>query len=426
MKLRGKNVLVYGMGASGQEASKLLYCEGACVSIYDDDKRFCNMFCYEKDPLKKKYDLVVVSPGIKVIGNDLINSLNSTPVLSELDLGYSFLKGRIIAVTGTNGKTTTCSLLGKIFEEAYKEVFVCGNIGLPICNIAKKTTKKSISIVEVSNFQLELTRNFAPDVACVLNITEDHIDRHGSFEEYKKVKNKIFQHKKTKAVINLDENETLSLNFPKKRRFFSKNVLEKGAYVKNGYIFCDRKKIMLKTEVPLLGDKNLENVLACVAIARMFKIKPQVIRKAIATFVPPSHRLEFVGEVNGAKVYNDSKSTNVACTIMAIDSLKKEQLILIVGGRNKDNDFDKLFAVNFHAKKIICFGECREELFKFAKKYNFECEKFEHMAEAVAYAREIAEEKDTILFSPACASFDEFSSYSARGQRFKELILGQE
>ena len=144
MKLRGKNVLVYGMGASGQEASKLLYMEGACVSIYDDDKRFCNMFCYEKEPLKKKYDLVVVSPGIKVMGNELINSFNSTPVLSELDLGYSFMKGRIIAITGTNGKTTTCSLLGKIFSEAGKETFVCGNIGLPICNIAPKTTKNSI------------------------------------------------------------------------------------------------------------------------------------------------------------------------------------------------------------------------------------------------------------------------------------------
>ena len=426
MKLRGKNVLVYGMGASGQEASKLLYMEGACVSIYDDDKRFCNMFCYEKEPLKKKYDLVVVSPGIKVMGNELINSFNSTPVLSELDLGYSFMKGRIIAITGTNGKTTTCSLLGKIFSEAGKETFVCGNIGLPICNIAPKTTKNSISIVEVSNFQLELSRNFKPDVACVLNITEDHIDRHGSFEEYKKIKNKIFQHKKTRAVINLDENESLSLNFPKKRRFFSKNVLEKGAYVKNGYIFCDRKKIMLKTEVPILGDKNLENVLACVMIARMFKLKPQVIRKAIATFVPPSHRLEFVGKVNGAKVYNDSKSTNVACTAMAIDCLKKEKIILLVGGRNKGNDFDKLFALNFNAKKIICFGECREELFALAKKYNFESAAFDTMAEATAFAREIAQENDVILFSPACASFDEFSSYSARGQRFKELIMGQE
>lgn len=427
MKLKGKKVLVYGLGASGQESCRLLHIEGACVSLYDDDKRFSGLFCYDKSPLKGKYDFVVVSPGIKVVGNEIISHFEKEgKIVSELDLGYSFVKGKIIAVTGTNGKTTVCSLLGEIFSNANIPNFVCGNIGLPLCSVAKKTTRKSVTIVEVSNFQLELSKKFHPDVGTVLNITEDHIDRHGSFEEYKRVKEKLFQNFSSKdvAVINLDDEESLKLNFPKRQRFFSKRILKKGAYVKNGYVFCDKKKIMLQSEIPLVGEKNLENILACVQIARLFKIKPQIIRKSIAFFKAPPHRLEFVCERNAVKFYNDSKSTNVACTIMAIESLKEENLILLVGGRNKDNDFDKLFSLNFSAKKIVAFGESCEKIKKSAEKFDFECQIFEKMEEAVFFAKNFATAKDVVLLSPACASFDEFASYSARGQRFKELVLG--
>ena len=426
MRLKGKKVLVYGLGSSGQEACRVLHDEGACVSMYDDDKRFSGMFCYEKEPMKNKYDLVVVSPGIKVIGNSLISHFEKeSVVMSELDLGFSFVKGKVIAITGTNGKTTVCSLLGKIFDEANLKNYVCGNIGLPLCSVARKTNNKTYTIVEVSNFQLELSKKFRPNVACVLNITEDHLDRHGSMEEYKRVKSKIFQNftNRDVAIVNLDDDNSLDLLYPKRKKFFSKRVLNKGAYVKNGYIFCDKKKIMLQTEVPLLGEKNLENVLCAIAIARVFHIKPQIIRRAIALFKAPSHRLEFVGEFNGVKIYNDSKSTNVACTQMAIDSVDAKSLILLVGGRNKDNNFELIFSKNFKAKKIITFGESAKILEDFAKKYNYDVVAFEKMEEATIYAMEIASDGDVILFSPACASFDEFASYSARGQRFKEIVL---
>ncbi len=428
MRLKGKKVLVYGLGSSGQEVCRVLHSEGACVSLYDDDKRFASLFCYEKKPLEKKYDLVVVSPGIKVIGNEFLSQIEEKIVMSELDFGFSFVKGKVIGVTGTNGKTTTCSLLGKIFSEAGKENFVCGNIGLPLSSIAQKTTKKSITIVEVSNFQLELSKIFKPNVATVLNITDDHLDRHGSFEEYKRVKEKIFQNFSVKdvAVVNLDDEESLKLNFPKKKKFFSKNCLEKGAYVKNGYVFCDRKKIMLASQIPLVGGKNLENVLCAIMIARLFKIKPKTIKKAIMKFIPPPHRIELVGEINGAKVYNDSKSTNIACSLMAIEAVGNENLILMVGGRNKDNDFEKLFSQKFSVKKIIAFGEAREEIKSVGEKYGFEIVSFETMKDAAIFARETCQCGDVVLFSPACASFDEFSSYSARGQRFKEIIMGQE
>jgi UDP-N-acetylmuramoylalanine--D-glutamate ligase len=246
-------------------------------------------------------------------------------------------------------------------------------------------------------------------------------------EEYKRVKAKIFQNFKRRdlAIVNLDDENSLDLPFPKRKRFFSKKNLNKGCYLKNGYVFCDKKKIMLQTEIPLLGEKNIENVLCCVAIARAFKIKPYTIRKAISIFKAPSHRLEFLGEYNGVKIYNDSKSTNVACVQMAIDSVGDNNLILMVGGRNKDNDFELFFTKNFTAKKIITFGESALILEKLAKKYNYEVISFEKMEDATRYAKSIAVENDTILFSPGCASFDEFASYSARGQRFKEIVTEQ-
>lgn len=429
MRLKGKKVLVYGLGSSGQEACRILHDHGACVSLYDDDRRFSGLFCYEREPQKQKYDLVIVSPGVKVRGNEIIAYfMRTTEVMSELDFGYQFVKGKVIGISGTNGKTTVCSLLGKIFDEAGRKNFVCGNIGLPLCTIAEKTDKKTTTIVEVSNFQLELSKTFHPNVACVLNITEDHIDRHGSMQEYKRVKAKLFQNCKGRdlAIVNLDDDESLSLNFPKRKVFFSKREVDKGAYVKNGFVYYNKKRIMLTSEIPLLGEKNLENVLCCIAIARQFKIKPQVIRKAVANFKAPSHRLEFVGEINGAKVYNDSKSTNVACTLMAIEAVGNRNIILMLGGRNKDNNFESLFSKNFSAKKILAFGECAKEIKEVAEKYNFTCEEFEKMEFATRRALEIAQQDDIILFSPACASFDEFSSYSARGQRFKEIVAGQE
>lgn len=429
MRLKGKKVLVYGLGASGQEVCRLLHSEGACVSLYDDDKRFSGLFCYEKKPQTKNYDLVVVSPGIKIISNHLIANLKEkTKVISELDLGYEFVKGKVIAITGTNGKTTVCSLLGKIFTEAGKHNFVCGNIGLPLCNVAKKTTRKTISIVEVSNFQLELSTSFHPNVASILNITEDHIDRHGSMEEYRRVKEKIFQNftPRDVAVVNVDEQENMGITFPKNQRLFSKHELSKGTFVKNGFVYCGKKKIMLASEIHLLGEKNLENVLCCIQIARLFRIKASVIRRAVATFKAPSHRLELLGEIEGVKIYNDSKSTNVACSLMAIESLDCDNIILLVGGRNKDSNFDNLFSKNLKVKQVVCFGECNEEVFLSAQKFGYNAVKFEKMTEATVYAKNTAEKGDVVLFSPACASFDEFSSYSARGQRFKEIIMGQE
>ncbi len=427
LKLKGKKVLVYGMGISGQSASKLLHDEGACVSIYDDENRFSNIFNFEKNPFMKNFDLIVVSPGIKLIGNQLIAhfTMNGTPIISELDLGYLLTKSTIIAITGTNGKTTVTSLTGEIFKTAGKESYVCGNIGLPICSVATKASKKAFLVCEVSNFQLEGSKFFKADDACILNIAPDHIDRHGSFDEYFRVKKKILTNRRRqKVVLNFDDNFVNSINFSKKTMFFSKKLLNKGVFVKNNAIYYNKTKIISLNDIPLFGEKNLENVLASVAISVQYNIKPYYIRKAIINFKAPAHRLEFVGYVNGASVFDDSKATNISATLSAINSLGDQNLIILLGGLNKDCKFDEIFNENYNFEQILCFGQAGQEIYDCAIKYGYNPLIFKTMKEACYYAKSIANEKLKILLAPACASFDEFASYSVRGEVFKEIMLG--
>ena len=427
MKLKGKRVLVYGMGISGQAACKLLYEKGAIVSIYDDEKRFCGYFNFEKEPMKKKYNLVVLSPGVKILGNAIVSHflIEKTPIISELDLGYLYFQGQIIAITGTNGKTTVTSLCGDIFKKAGKRTFVCGNIGLPLSSVALYDTKNSYAICEVSNFQLEGSRYFASDLCCVTNITADHLDRHGSMEEYIRVKQKIISKKRSqKIVLNLDDEITRSFcQDNKKVLFFSKKILNKGVFVKNNAIYFNKIKIISLNDIPLFGEKNLENVLASVAIACKCKIKPPLIKKAIIEFKAPAHRLEWLGQVKGAEVFDDSKATNIAASLASINSLGDKNLVVLFGGENKDCKFDQLFNKGYDYEEIICFGQCGQEIADCAMKYGYTCEVFSSMKEAAAYAKERARSGQKILLAPACASFDEFASYAARGEIFKEIMF---
>lgn len=426
LNLKGKNVLVYGMGISGQACAKLLHNKGACVSIYDDEERFVNIFAYEQNPTLKKYDLVVVSPGIKVLGNNLISHfiMTKTKIISELDLGYLFCRGKVLAITGTNGKTTVTSLVGEILKRGGKETFICGNIGLPISSIASKTNENSIVVCEVSNFQLELSSYFNAHQVAVLNLAPDHIDRHGSFEEYLRVKKKILtKNKRQKVVLNFDDEISNKLKIDKKTTFFSKKILSKGVFVKNNYIYFNKTKILPLSEIPLFGEKNLENVLASVSMAVLQKIKPNIIREAVREFRAPSHRLEYLGDFNGASVFDDSKATNIASTLGAIESLGDNGLVLMLGGLNKDFTFDEIFNRGWDFEKVICFGDAGQDIFDCAMKYGYNPLLFPTMKQATHYIKTIAEKGLKILLSPSCASFDEFTSYAVRGDIFKEIIF---
>lgn len=423
---KGKNVLVYGMGLSGQAAAKLLHENEACVSVFDESGNYDNLFCFEKNPFAKKYDLVVVSPGVKVKDNKLLQHFfkQKVSVISELDLGYSFAKGEFVAITGTNGKTTVTTLIGEIFKVAGKETFVCGNIGLPLSEIAEKTTKNSFVICEVSNFQLETSSVFNPDVACILNLQEDHIDRHGNFAEYVKVKNKITQNFGAKNYLfcNLDDCNFNLVEQKKNTAYCSKSELKKGVYVKDNQIFYNKTKVMSVSDVPLLGEKNLENVLFAVGVSMLYKIKPSVIAEAIKNFKGVDHRLEAIGKIDGVSYYDDSKSTNVACCEMAIESLKSESLILLLGGQNKGCSFAHMFEKGYKIKKIVCFGQSGQEICVIAKNRAYDAICFQKMEDGVRFAMKNAVSGDTVLLSPGCASFDEFSSYKQRGEKFKEIV----
>ena len=428
MNFKGKSVLVYGMGTSGQSASKLLHDQGACVSVYDDENRFGNFFPFESNPMSKKYDFVVVSPGVKVLGNKLISYfiLSKTKVLSELDLAYLFNRGQIIGITGTNGKTTVTSLVGDIYKKAGKETYVCGNIGLPFSSIATKTKKDSIVVCEVSNLQLELSSLFKADACAILNLAPDHLDRHGSMEEYVRVKKKILSGSRgQKVVLNFDDELVRNIQINKKTLFFSKKLLKKGVFLKNNAIYYNKTKIISLLDIPLFGEKNIENVMSAVALSVINKIKPAVIREAIMAFKAPSHRLEYLGEVNGAVVFDDSKATNISSTLGAINSVGERGLVILLGGQNKDFKFDEIFNKGYCFEEILCFGACGKEVYDCALEYGYSPLLFDTMKEASAYARDNAREGQKILLSPACASFDEFSSYAVRGQIFKEIMFGE-
>ncbi len=428
MKLKNKKVLVYGLGDSGRAVIKILQEHMAHVSFYDENPEYWDYVGFVKNPMDKQFDFVVISPGIKCIGNTLLENFKERkiPVFSELDFAYLLSKGKLIAITGTNGKTTVSMLTNKILKEAGYNTFLCGNIGLPFSAVCEKTTKSSVIVCEVSNFQLETSRFFKPDVACILNIKPDHLDRHESFDEYVRVKEKISQNMKGNSplILNLDDEVARTACGHKKRLYFSKKVLKKGVFVKNEQIFCGKKKILALSDITLKGEKNLENVLASVAICSAFKVSPADVKKAVSSFCPAGHRMEIVGQIDGVTFVDDSKATNVASTIACVQAFEDERKILLLGGKSKDIDYAELFSLGFALKEVVCFGQDRESISMCATSFGYSNAVFEKFDDAVLYAISSAKSGDYVILSPACSSFDEFQSYAERGERFKSLVLG--
>ncbi len=428
MKLKNKNVLVYGLGDSGRSAIKLLRKHNAYVSFFDDDVHFYDYVGFERHPQEKDFDLVVVSPGVKCLHNQILEKFEkrNIPIISELDLAYLFCKGKIVAVTGTNGKTTVCMLTNKILKTAGYKTFLCGNIGLPFSAICEKTTKDSVVVCEVSSFQLEASRFFRADVACITNIKEDHLDRHENFENYRACKGKIAQHLKRNdvLVLNLDDDEAKRMILHKNCQFFSKQKLKKGVYVFKNQIFVNRKPIVSLNDIGLVGEKNLENVLASVSVCSHFKATPQNYSFALAHFAPASHRMQVLGKLDGVTFVDDSKATNVASTMACVETFKNKSIILLMGGQGKNIEYSKLFSLGFKIKQIVCFGQDGRNIDECAKKFGYESVYVQKFEQAVQFCKQKSTNGDFVLLSPACASFDEFSSFAERGERFESLIFG--
>lgn len=450
--IKNKSFTVLGAGRSGIAVAKLLRSKGAKVLLSDGsskenlkflDERFLkdNDIDVETGGHSEKVfenEIIIKSPGISPKSELIIKAQNlNKKIYSEIEAAYWFCKGKIIAITGTNGKTTTTILTGEIFRNAGLDTKVCGNVGLAFSEIVSEVNEDTIVVLETSSYQLNDIEKFRPEVAVMLNITPDHIDWHGGFDNYLKAKMEILrnQNENDIAVINYDDEilrKAVKNTSPEKIYFSIKENLKDtdinaGCYSeRNKLIYFDRRKnldeqIMETREINIRGNHNLYNSLASVISARAFEIKKEVIKETLMKFKGVEHRIEFVKEIGGIKFYNDSKATNIDSLIVALEAFEGN-LILILGGRESGNDYgriDKL--VNKKVKEIIAIGETKE---KIAGHFGniMKVTKAETMEDAVKIAFKNGVSGNTVLLSPACKSFDMFDSFEHRGSEFKKSV----
>lgn len=449
MKVENKRILVLGMARSGIAAAELLLHHGAVPVLADQkpEEAFGSdldhlrgtacVFRLGEDPiaLLDEADILLISPGVPIDAPVVLAAKEKgMPVTGELELASELLRGEMLAISGTNGKTTTTTLVGKIFENAGRITHVAGNIGYPLSAVAKVSKKEDISVVEVSSFQLESIRHFHPRVAALLNITEDHLNRHGTMAQYIKLKQRLFENQKADdvAVLNMDDPVLFKMAAKLKGRvaFFSRTQkVENGAFVEDGKIVWQwegtRKSVCDVDEVLIPGPHNLENALAATAMACAMGIPAPIIRHTLVSFTGVEHRIEKVRIFESVTYINDSKGTNVDSTIKAVQSMKVPT-VLILGGYDKHTDFMPLckeIVSSGKISQIITIGQTAEQIRTQLAQAGYPHVQYaESLDKAVDMARAAAVSGGNVLLSPACASFDMFSDYEHRGRVFKELV----
>jgi UDP-N-acetylmuramoylalanine--D-glutamate ligase len=381
-------------------------------------------------PNIRRYDLVVISPGVPSDLSFIKKFYDSKiPVVAELELGWQFLSGQsVVAITGTNGKTTVTRLVEEILKRE-RRVCVAGNIGNPLSSEIP-VEEDAIVVLEVSSFQLESIAEFRPDIAVFLNFAPDHLDRYDGIEEYLKTKAKIFQNQKKADIMILNADDYVVVNIARKSKarpyFFSrKQILQEGVFVREDHIvarFLGKEERLLKcSEIPLVGAHNLENVLASILCGMVMGVEIEDIVVAVKSFSGLPHRIEEVATVSGVRFINDSKATNVASVIAALSSFERP-IILIAGGRDKGDDYSRLIPyLKEKCKNLILFGESADLIGSIVRGA-CEVSKVTDISQAVNLAYALAEADDVVLLSPACASFDQFTDYKERGERFAEEV----
>lgn len=422
--------VIMGSGISGKGALKLLKKLKFDVFLIDEKK--VKLSARLKEKLLSGLDILVLSPGI-CIDNLFVQEAkeNGVEVVSELELGSRLIASKFIAVTGTNGKTTTVSLIGKLLEGEQK-IFIGGNIGRAVSSFSLQTKKDDQVVLEVSSFQLESTNFFHPHIAVMLNISTDHLSRHKTMKNYISEKLKIFRNQTAEdfAVINLDDDIVMEqdLSFIKSEIYFFSTKNEcKGCYCKNDCIYFSdgsfSQFLMKKDDILLQGEHNLSNVLAGLCAVILQGANIETLKQKVAMFKGISHRLEFVAEVAGVTFINDSKATNIGGTIVAIKAMT-EPTTLILGGSDKGFEYDELFEnLTSNIKNIVVIGETKQKILQSAKRHNvanvFEAKTFK---DAVWLAFELSTENETVLLSPASASFDMFANFEERGKVFAKIV----
>jgi UDP-N-acetylmuramoylalanine--D-glutamate ligase len=447
MELNNKRVLVVGLGKSGVASALFLKARGARVTVSDtksgDELRneipalLDHGITVETgghgERTFREQDLIVVSPGVPVDAPMLQQARSlGEAVIGEIELAARFLHGPIVAITGSNGKTTTTTLTGEILAAGGLPTLVGGNIGTPAISLAERAKAESVVVLEVSSFQLETIQTFRPKIAVVLNVTPDHLDRHQTFEAYVDAKARMFENQQGNdfAVLNADDPTCVAMAARTRAQVFwfsRQKEVKQGACVRDGNILfrlfrdgAQQREIMLVSEIPLKGAHNLENVLAAVCAGALMGCVPEKIRQAVREFKAVEHRLEFVATIRGVDYYNDSKATNVDATIKALESFPAN-IHLILGGKDKGSDYTVLNELlRQRVKRVYTIGAAAEKIESQIK--GVEVVRAETLENALRKANAVAEAGDVVLLAPACASFDQFKSYEHRGRVFKEIV----
>jgi len=438
-----RKAFVLGMARSGYEAAKLLAGKGYEVIVNDSNAEQnieqikelqglgikIILGSHPEDLFDDSFEMIVKNPGIsdkhKYI--EKARKLN-IQVINELELGFRYFPSgvTIIGVTGTNGKTTTTSIIYEILKKASKRVFLMGNIGYPVCSFVSQLKDQDIAVMEVSDHQLCNVIDFKTNISVLTNLSEAHLDFHGSYEIYKNMKKRIFNHHTSSdiAILNLDDKEVLNLtnDIEATKKYFSSNSLNKlGCSIADESIYYNEDKIIALNEMKLKGRHNYENVMSAIGVVKELGIDNNVIVSVLKTFGGVEHRIEYVKTIGNIEFYNDAKSTNITSTQTALASVTKPT-VLLMGGLDRGHSFEELKDYLLNVKIIAAYGEAKSRIENFAMKCGIPCKAVDTLEEAVETAYASAEEGDVVLLSPACASWDQFKDYEVRGNLFKECV----
>jgi UDP-N-acetylmuramoylalanine--D-glutamate ligase len=449
MEIVGKKTLVLGAGKSGITSARFLAERGAVVALHD--KREVETWSDEARSLKETHnvgliggelpswlldqiDLVVISPGVptNTIPAKYVDRKDGE-VIGEVELAFRFMKGRIIGITGSNGKTTTTTLIGEILKDAGIETQVGGNIGTPLVTLAESSTDNSWTVCELSSFQLETIKDFHPNIAMCLNVTPNHMDRYALFSDYAAAKHRIFMNQTADdvAILNADDEITASWAIGKRAKvvlFSTSKELDEGLFLRGNNLVRredNKEKVLIsRNELPIKGIHNVQNVLAALAAGLFCGVSVGSMQKTIKKFKAVEHRLEFVKEINNIGFYNDSKATSVDATLKALEALSggNGKIVLILGGQGKNAPYQPLAElIKSNVRKLVLIGEDSGNIESQLKDYA-EIIRANSMSDAVDKSFECAKDGDFVLLAPACASFDMFKSYEDRGLRFKSCV----
>jgi len=437
---RYKNISVFGAGKSGLAVIKRLKRSDVFLSesMSEIDPKTLKTLKKHKIPYElgghtikaiESADLVVLSPGVPTdIPILKMAKRRNLPVISEVELAYYFIRKPIIAVTGTNGKTTTTALIGKMLKDFGYKVAVAGNIGYPLISV--KDEKLDYIVAEISSYQLETIDKFKPWISIILNITPDHLTRHRTMDEYAKIKAKIFKNQKKTDHLIFNQDDPLVSKISRNAKcdrlsFSQQGMINNGLFLKNNRIYYKNEKIIDVDSIMIKGRHNIENSMAAIAAAVLAKVSTSSINKTLRTFKGVEHRIEFIKKVDGVSFYNDSKATNPDSTMVAIKAIEpRHNIVLILGGRDKMTDIsDMCKLIKQKVKDVVLLGEAKHRFKNCLMKFGFnKVYDATDLIDAVKYSFKLARPGDAVLLSPACASFDMFSNFEERGKVFKKIV----